>query len=130
MAPADQCRILVVDDVPDNIFLLQAILEVEGYNVDTADCGSAALTQIQASLPDLVLLDIMMPDLDGYEVTRQIRQNQTASHLPIILITAYEQSNRNEGIAAGANEFICKPIDFEELLAVIQRYCSTPPHPA
>lgn len=71
--------ILVVDDLSDNLFLLQTSLEAEGYNVDTADNGSSALEKVEASPPDLILMDVMMPDMNGYEVTQQIRQNP-ASH--------------------------------------------------
>jgi CheY-like chemotaxis protein len=118
----ETCQILIVDDVPDNLFLLQSLLEMEGYSVKTADCGTAALEQLQQCEPNLVLLDIMMPDMDGYEVTRLIRQDQRIADLPVILITAYEQADQDAGFAAGANEFVYKPINFDRLLNIIKQY--------
>src|ERR687886_1743055 len=113
-------RILVVDDLEDNLFLLQTILTEEGYEVDTAKNGKAALAKIEASPPDLVLLDAMMPGMDGYEVTRRIRQNKKLPFIPILLITAYENANIPQGLDLGANDLIRKPIDFDELMARIK----------
>ena len=86
-------RLLIVDDIEDNLFLLEAILTEEGYEVDSAKNGKEALAKIEASPPDLVLLDAMMPGMDGYEVTRRIRENKKIPFLPVILITAYENAN-------------------------------------
>ncbi len=113
-------RILVVDDSADNSFLLQAILEEEGYKVEVADNGFEALIKIEAAPPDLLLLDVMMPGMDGYEVTRRIRQNTTLPFIPILLITAYAQPSVVEGLDMGADDFIRKPIEFEELLARVR----------
>ncbi len=115
-------RILVVDDVEDNLFLLQAVLTEEGYEVDSAPNGKLALAKIEASPPDLVLLDAMMPGIDGYEVTRRVRQNKKLPFIPILLITAHENANIPEGLELGANDFIRKPIDFDELLARIKAF--------
>lgn len=115
-------RILVVDDLADNLFLLQTFLEAEGFEVETADNGSQALNQISAKPPDLVLLDVMLPDINGYEVTRQIRQNYSLHSIPIVLVTAHEQTYAKAGLDAGANDFIRKPIDFEELLRRIAAF--------
>ncbi|PIG92392.1 response regulator [Gloeocapsopsis sp. IPPAS B-1203] len=109
-------RILVVDDLVDNLFLLQTFLETEGFEVETATNGSQALNQVCTKPPDLVLLDVMLPDMNGYEVTRQIRQNHTLPFIPILLVTAHEQIDARDGFYAGANDFIRKPIDFEQLL--------------
>ena len=114
-------RILVVDDVVDNLFLLQAILEDEGYSVDTAMDGTIALEKIQSSPPDLVLLDIMMPGLTGYEVTRQVRQKALAE-LPIVLLTAYDECSGLPYWEVGANALIRKPIDFDQLLKTIDNH--------
>lgn len=114
-------RILVVDDLADNLFLLQTFLEGEGFEVETADNGSQALNQILVKPPDLVLLDVMLPDINGYEVTRQVRQNHDLL-IPIILVTAHEQNHAKLGLQAGANDFIRKPIDFEQLLARIHAF--------
>lgn len=109
-------RILVVDDIPDNSFLLKVILEEEGYQVEVADSGCAALAKITEEPPDLVLLDVMMPDMSGFEVTRQIRQNRQLPFIPILLITAYDQPKASEGFDVGADGFLRKPIESEELL--------------
>ena len=122
MLPSQNPRILVVDDLADNLFLLQTVLETEGYDVDTADNGSLALAKIEAEPPDLVLLDVMMPGMNGFEVTRRIRQNSKLPFIPILLITAYEEASVIEGLEIGANDFIRKPIDFDELLARIKPF--------
>ncbi|MUL39114.1 response regulator [Gloeocapsopsis dulcis] len=121
-------RILVVDDLVDNLFLLQTFLEAEGFEVETADSGSQALSQISTKLPDLVLLDVMLPDISGYEVTRQIRQNHNLPFIPILLVTAHDQTNAKLGLDAGANDFIRKPIDFEELLTRISVFLQLKTH--
>ncbi|MEW5858385.1 MAG: response regulator [Cyanobacteriota bacterium] len=113
-------RILAVDDIEDNLSLLEAILREEGYEVDTATNGKSALAKIEASLPDLVLMDAMMPGMDGYEVIRRIRQNKKLPFIPVLLITAYENANAALGLDLGANDFIRKPIDYDELMARIK----------
>lgn len=114
--------ILVVDDLADNRFLLKAILEAEGYNVEVASNGATALAQAEAMPPKLMLLDVMMPDMSGYEVTQRIRQSTKLSSLPVVLITAYGREDATIGKAAGANDYICKPFDFDELIQRIQAY--------
>nr|WP_290221014.1 HAMP domain-containing sensor histidine kinase [Trichocoleus desertorum] len=113
-------RILVVDDSADNSFLIQAILEEEDYKVDIADSGMAALAKIDEFPPDLILLDVMMPGMDGYEVTRRIRANEKLSFIPILLITAYDQPSVAKGLDTGADDFIRKPVEFDELLARVR----------
>ena len=115
-------RILVVDDLMDNLVLLQTVLEAEGFNVELADNGQAALTKVQSSPPDLILLDIMMPDMNGYEVTQRIRQNPGIPYIPILLVTAHEEPKVVEGLNSGANDFIRKPIDFDDLLARVRAF--------
>jgi DNA-binding response OmpR family regulator len=112
----------VVDDLTDNLFLLQMILEAEGYQVDTADSGSTALLKIENSPPDLILMDVMMPDMSGYEVTHQIRQNRNLPFMPILLVTAYDEADAIQGLALGANDFIRKPIEFDKLLSRIEAF--------
>lgn len=112
--------ILVVDDSPDNVLLVQTILEEEGYDIVTAENGSSALAIIEQSPPDLVLLDVMMPGMDGYEVTRRVRQNQKLPFIPILLITAYDQSSLVQGLDMGADDFIRKPVELDELLARVR----------
>lgn len=119
-SPADSAdpldRILVVDDLPDNYVLLQTLLETEGYQVEVADNGEAALARIASDPPDLVLLDVMMPEMNGFEVTRQIRQNPSLPFIPILLVTGYSEPTPADGFDAGADGFIRKPIDFDHLL--------------
>lgn len=115
-------RILVVDDLIDNLLLLQTVLEAEGYDVELVDNGQAALAKVQSSPPDLILLDIMMPDMNGYEVTQRIRQNPLVPYIPILLVTAHEEPKVVEGLNSGANDFIRKPIDFDELLARVKAF--------
>ncbi|MBW4473028.1 MAG: hybrid sensor histidine kinase/response regulator [Stenomitos rutilans HA7619-LM2] len=113
-------RILVVDDLPDNCFLIQTLLQQEGYHIDIANSGTAALSYIEATPPDLLLLDVMMPGMDGYEVTRRIRQHTGLPFLPILLITAHDQPSVVRGLDIGADEFIRKPIEFDELVARVR----------
>ncbi|MBC1224736.1 hybrid sensor histidine kinase/response regulator [Nostoc sp. UCD121] len=113
-------RILAVDDTRDNLILVQAILESEGYEIDLASDGIKALRQVEKSPPDLILLDVMMPGMDGYEVTRRIRNNPAISYIPILLITAFHESSVVEGLDAGADDFIRKPFDTDELLARVR----------
>lgn len=127
MSAQKRSHILVVDDLFDNILLLQTLLEAEGYEVETADSGRLALAKIEANPPDLVLLDIMMPDMNGYEVTRRIRENATLPLFPILLISAHEQDNAVQGLDLGANDFIRKPIDFDELLARVRAFLRVKP---
>ncbi|MDX2098162.1 MAG: hybrid sensor histidine kinase/response regulator [Leptolyngbyaceae cyanobacterium bins.59] len=120
MSTSKTDRILVVDDSADNSFLVQAILEEEGYRVDIADNGMAALAKIEAHPPDLVLLDVMMPGMDGYEVTRRVRENQKLPFIPILLITAHDQPSVAKGLDTGADDFIRKPVEFDELMARVR----------
>ena len=113
-------HILVVDDSPDNLFLVQTILEEEGYEITLAEDGRVALEQIELSPPDLVLLDVMMPDMDGFEVTRRIRTNQKLPFMPILLITAFDQPSVVKGLDTGADDFIRKPVEVDELLARVR----------
>jgi CheY-like chemotaxis protein len=109
-------RILVVDDTPDNLFLIETVLQAEGYQVEVADNGQDALSMIEAEPPALLLLDVMMPGMHGYEVVRRIRQNSNLPFIPIILITGCEQLDTSEQFDVAVEGFICKPIDFDELL--------------
>jgi DNA-binding response OmpR family regulator len=94
----------------------------EGYEVDVANNGKLALAKIEASPPDLVLLDAMMPGMSGYEVTRRIRENKKLPFLPVLMITAYAEADIPQGLELGANDFIRKPIDFDELMARIKAF--------
>lgn len=113
-------RILAIDDLPDNLELIEAILDGQGYHVHCMSDGASALEYVHASPPDLILLDVMMPDMDGYEVTRRLRQDEQLPYIPILLITADDQSNVVKGLDAGADDFIRKPVDIDELLARVR----------
>lgn len=108
--------ILVVDDVPDNLTLATSLLK-HLYKVKVATSGEAALAIAQKSSPDLILLDVMMPGMDGFEVTRRIKNNPATILIPVILVTALDsRQERMQGIAAGADDFLNKPIDRLQLL--------------
>ena len=113
-------RILVVDDAPDNVLLVETILEEEGYEISSADNGFSALSQIDKCPPDLLLLDVMMPGMDGYEVTRRIRQKPELPFIPILLITAHDSASVVQGLDLGADDFIRKPVEMDELLARVR----------
>ena len=113
-------RLLIVDDVPDNLFLVRTILEEEGYEIITLSNGQDALKIIETEPPDLILLDVMMPVMDGYEVTRRVRAMKDLPFIPILLITAYDRANAVKGLDLGADEFIRKPIEADELLARVR----------
>jgi CheY-like chemotaxis protein len=115
-------RILIVDDLPDNCVLLQTVLEIEGYQVEVADSGQAALKKIASDPPDLVLLDVMMPGMNGFEVTRYIRQNPALSMIPVLLVTGYDESTPSDGFKVGANGFIRKPIDLDCLVSQVRKF--------
>jgi adenylate cyclase len=109
-------RILVVDDMPANVRLLEAVLEPAGFAVTAASSGPEALEQVVIELPDLVLLDVQMAGMNGYEVCRRIRENEATSLLPVVMVTSHGSEARVDGIRAGADDFVTKPFDQQELL--------------
>ena len=113
-------RILVVDDVARNIRLLETLLTPEGYEVIAASSGTEALDRVGDASPDVVLLDIRMPGLDGYEVCRRIRSDPEHSYLPIIMVTSAEDEERVRALEAGADDFVAKPLNAPELLARVR----------
>jgi diguanylate cyclase (GGDEF)-like protein len=114
-------RILVVDDHADNVEVLRARLDAKGYDVATASGGEEALQSVSASPPDLILLDVMMPHLNGKEVARRIKNDHRLPFIPIIMQTALDSTqDRVEGLDAGADDYITKPINFSELEARIR----------
>ncbi|XGV98541.1 MAG: PleD family two-component system response regulator [Leptolyngbya sp. BL-A-14] len=113
-------RVLIVDDIADNLLLLQLVLENEGYIVELAMNGVTALSKARASPPALVLLDVMMPEMNGFEVTQHLRKTEGFSLLPIILVTADQDVDLEQALAVGANDLICKPLDVDDLLARIK----------
>jgi signal transduction histidine kinase len=113
-------RILVVDDIFDNLLVIETILEDEGYEIEIQENSKQGLKIAEESPPDLILLDVMMPEMDGYEFTRRIRQNQQLPFIPILLITAHDSISVVEGLDAGADDFIRKPVDADELQARVR----------
>jgi class 3 adenylate cyclase len=114
-------RILVVDDTPSNVKLLADVLTARGYQVVTAASGTAALETIERRAPDLVLLDVMMPGMSGYDVCRKIRDNPATATLPVVMVTALDPGQeRVKGLEAGADDFLSKPINQAEILARVR----------
>jgi class 3 adenylate cyclase/CheY-like chemotaxis protein len=118
---ATPAKILVVDDTPQNVKLLTDLLTVKGYAVVTAASGAEALARIEADRPDLVLLDVVMPGMSGYEVCQRIRADKANGIMPVVMVTALDPSaERIKGLDAGADDFLTKPINLPELLARVR----------
>ncbi|MFT4076033.1 MAG: PleD family two-component system response regulator [Asticcacaulis sp.] len=114
-------RVLIVDDIAANVRLLQAKLEAEYYETLTAANGRIAMAVAIEEQPDIILLDVMMPEIDGYEVCRQLKEHPETRHIPIILITALDgREDRLSGLEAGADDFLTKPVDDVVLMARLQ----------
>ncbi len=114
-------RVLVVDDILSNVKLLEAKLAAEYFEVLTASNGEQALARVSADLPDIILLDVMMPGMDGFEVCRRIKSNTKTTHIPIIMVTALDQpTDRVAGLDAGADDFLTKPVDDTALFARVR----------
>lgn len=114
-------RVLVVDDVPANVKLLEARLSAEYFDVITAYNGAEALAICERSDCDIVLLDVMMPDMDGFEVCRRLKSNAATHHIPVVMVTALDQpSDRVAGLQAGADDFLTKPVSDVALVARVR----------
>ena len=119
-------RILAVDDEPNILLSLEYILEAEGYDVKVARDGEEALQLAEELRPDLMLLDVAMPRMDGYDVCRQLRQSQTLSSIKVVMLTAKGQPlERKKGLAVGADVYVTKPFSSDELLETIRAALST-----
>jgi adenylate cyclase len=117
---SDQLKILAVDDTPENLRLVDALLTPLGYAVVTASSGPEALALLATEDPDLILVDIVMPEMNGYDVTKAIRGDPAWRHLPIIMITATGGADLVRSLEAGADDFVSKPFDKNELLARVK----------
>ena len=114
-------KILVIDDLPENIFILQDRLAQEGYEVITAYGGNDGMEKAYSTLPDLILLDVMMPDMSGLEVCKNLVIDEKTKHIPIILVTAKAGAeDTKEGLEAGAFDYIKKPFNRVELMARVK----------
>jgi DNA-binding response OmpR family regulator len=118
-----QAKILVVDDEADLVETIRFSLELEGYNVLVASNGEEGLNLARQEKPDLILLDLMLPKLDGYKVCRLLKFDERYKHIPILMLTAKTQEkDKILGKETGANEYITKPFDMDELMAKIKAY--------
>jgi len=122
--PSDY-KVLIVDDVMSNVLLLKVLLTNEKYNIATAGNGTEALAQVEAETPDLILLDVMMPDMDGFEVAQRLKKDPLTAEIPIIFLTALNSTGDIvKGFQVGANDFISKPFNKEELLIRVKHQVS------
>ena len=116
-----QGSILIVDDLPDNLRLLRDTLSAQGYKVRSATTGAMAIRAAQSPATELILLDIKLPDLDGYEVCKQLKSNEQTKDIPIIFFSALnDTSNKVQGFAVGGIDYISKPFQAEEVLARVE----------
>jgi DNA-binding NarL/FixJ family response regulator len=114
-------QLLLIDDDPNLILLVQDYLEFQGYGVMTADNGQEALDLLQQQVPDLIICDIMMPEMDGYELVKRIRQDSRVSWIPVIFLSAKGQTtDRVKGLSTGADVYLVKPFEPEELVAQVE----------
>ncbi|MGN6156667.1 MAG: PleD family two-component system response regulator [Devosia sp.] len=114
-------RVLIVDDIPTNVRLLEARLTAEYFEVRTASSGRDALAICAEGATDIVLLDVMMPEMDGFEVCRRLKADAMTAHIPVVMITALDQpSDRVKGLQAGADDFLTKPVDDVQLMARVK----------
>ena len=114
--------ILVVDDTPANIGVLLEALGSQGYEILVAESGESALSQLAHTRPDLILLDVLMPVMDGYEACRRLKAQPATAHIPVVMVTSLDdQHERVRGLDAGADDFLTKPVQGESIIAVVAR---------
>ncbi len=122
MENKNPAKILVVDDSSVNNFLLENVLEEKGYHLQVAYNGKEALVFISEDPPDIILLDIMMPGIDGFEILDKLSQEESKQKIPVIMVTSKnEDTDKERAFKSGAVEYIVKPIDIEELLAKVEK---------
>lgn len=116
-----RARVLIVDDEPNIVLSLEFLLQREGYEVAVARDGAQALATAAAAPPDLVILDLMLPDVDGFEICRMLRESRPAGELAIVLLTARgRDAERQRGIEEGADAYVTKPFSTRELIALVR----------
>ena len=114
--------VLVVEDFEDNRFMMRRLLEMSGYRVVEAVNGEQAVETAQSERPDLILMDLSLPKLDGLAATRRIRQTDGLGQIPIVAVSAHDTSDFHaDALAAGCNEYVTKPIDFDQLVQLLDR---------
>ena len=115
-------RILIVDDSPTQLIGIQRIVEKLGHQTLTAEDGAAGVALAKAELPDLILMDVVMPNLNGFQATRTLSREATTKHIPVILVTTKDQdTDRMWGLRQGAKAYLTKPFSEDELAEVIER---------
>lgn len=118
-----KAKILYIEDNFDNLTLVKRVLEIEGYEVVSAETGQEGLSKAFESIPDIIITDINLPDIDGYEVTDTLKKDQVTAHIPIIAMTANVMKKDRESVfQAGCDGYISKPIDVDELPAQIENF--------
>jgi two-component system cell cycle response regulator DivK len=118
-----KAKVLYIEDNLDNMILVKRILEIEGYHVIGAETGEEGLAKAMANLPDIVITDINLPDIDGYEVTDTLKKDTKTAHIPVIAMTAnVMKKDRENVIQAGCDGFISKPIDVDDLPGQIENF--------
>ena len=126
-ASAPPARILIVDDDRHNRLLLEVMLAPDGYSIISAPTGAEALVMIAQQPPDLILLDVMMPGMDGYQVVARIKSNPSTKHIPVIMLSALDDRNsRMHGLSAGAEDFLTKPVNRVELCTRVRALLRPP----
>jgi len=117
-----QQTVLLVEDFEDNRFMMRRLLEMNGYRVVEAEDGEEAITKAETENPDLILMDLSLPILDGLAATRRIRQMPQFLRIPVVAVSAHDTADFHaEALAAGCNEYVTKPVDFDELETLLRR---------
>ena len=120
-------HVLVAEDVADNLLLIQSILESCGYRVSIAHNGAEAIELVSKQLPDLVLMDLSLPVIDGWEATRVLKAQPSTKNIPIIALTAHAmQGDREKALLAGCDDYLSKPIDITEIEQVTANWLARP----
>lgn len=120
-SPKDNKKLLLIDDDPNLILLVKDYLEFRGYNVDTAENGREALELLENLIPDMIICDVMMPEMDGYTLVKHIRQEPVTNRIPVLFLSAKGQSqDRVKGLNEGADVYMSKPFEPEELVAQVE----------
>jgi CheY-like chemotaxis protein len=117
-----QSTVLVVEDFADNRFMMRRLLEMSGYHVVEAVDGKEAIEMAESTRPDLILMDLSLPRLDGLDATRRIRELDGLARIPIVAVSAHDTNDFHaDALAAGCNEYVTKPIDFDELETLLKK---------